>query len=262
MAICSRCKKEFETTRKNEIDDYKTCLPCRNTGKKEREKIPRTYKQGEFSTKDNIGKICNICLDSKKLEMFYTHRRYKDGYRNSCISCHSVKWKEYYHKTYNNVLKEKLNNDSTYRLKQNVKSYIHIHLKKNNNEKKCRSSKYIGCDITSLAIWLFWLNPEYGGKNCDLQIDHVIPLSLFDLNIQEEIDTAFNWTNLQVLEKKENLKKYNNFSAIEFWNHILIVHRYIDKTSKNFNSLKKLIHIAKKKSIFATLPNCGDLLRA
>lgn len=245
MVICSKCRKDFETSKQNEIDDYKTCLPCRNTGKKE--KIPRTYKQGEFSIKDKDSKTCNTCLETKKLEMFYTLRRNnKVSPRPHCISCHSVKWKEYYHKTYHNVLKEKLNNDSTYRLKQNVKSYIHIHLKKNNSEKKCRSSKYIGCDIPSLVAWLIWLNPEYGGKNSDLQIDHVIPLSLFDLSIQEDIDAAFNWTNLQVLEKKENLKKYNNFSAIEFWNHILIVHKYIDKTSKNFSSLKKLIHIMKK----------------
>jgi hypothetical protein len=246
MVNCSKCKKEFETNKKTLKDNYKTCLSCRKKDKEYGEKMQRTYNQREFSSKDNNSKTCNNCLETKKLEMFYTHRRYKDGHRTACISCHSVKWKEYYHKTYHDVLKEKLNNDYTYRLKQNVKSYIHIHLKKHDSRKKCRSSKYIGCEIPSLVNWLVWLNPKYGGKNSDLQIDHVIPLSLFDLNIQEEIDSAFNWTNLQVLEKKENLKKYNNFSPIEFWNHILIVHRYLDKTSKNFKPLKNLINIMKK----------------
>lgn len=246
MVICSRCKKEFETTKKNLKEDYyKTCLLCRNTGRKNTEDT-QTHKQEEISSKDNISKTCIYCLETKKLEMFYTHHRFKDGYRNHCISCHSVKWKEYYHKTYHNVLKEKLDTDSTYRLKQNVKSYIHIHLKKHDSQKNCRSSKYIGCDIHSLVAWLKHLNPNYGGKNSDLQIDHVIPLSLFDLKIQEEIDSAFNWANLQVLEKKENLKKYNNFSSVEFWNHVLIVHRFIDNTSKNFKPLKNLINIMKK----------------
>ncbi len=121
--ICSRCKRNFEEP------NYKTCANCRYYNKSVRDKIPRTYKQGAFSTKDNIKKQCAKCLTFKSLDEFYKHKRYKDGYRNECKECHSKLWKSYYNSKYKNVLKDKLSSNPIYKLKQNIKSYIHIQLK-------------------------------------------------------------------------------------------------------------------------------------
>ena len=81
----------------------------------------------------------------KLLQEFYKHHRYKDGYRNQCIDCHSIRWKKYYDNGYNKILKDKAINDMIYRLKQNQKSYIHTHLKKANIKKEDSTIKYIGC---------------------------------------------------------------------------------------------------------------------
>jgi len=48
---------------------------------------------------------------------------------------------------------------------------------------------------------------ENHGK--EWHIDHVIPISKFDLNNQEEQLLAFNWRNTMPLSSKENLSKNN-----------------------------------------------------
>lgn len=251
--ICSRCKNDFND------GEYKTCQYCRNYNKQKRDEIPRTYKQGQFSTKDGISKQCSKCLEVKLLEKFYKNKRYKDGYINNCISCHSVLWKKYYIEKYASVMNDRIKNDIIYKLKQNVKSYIHIQMKNQNKQKQEMSCVYLGCSIEFFKDWLFHNNLNYNTE--EYHMDHVIPLSLFDLNKQEEIDIAFHWTNIQVLPKKENLKKSNNFNMIEYFNHLIKVHRYITLKTKEYISLKKNLNYIKNKK-FATLSNCGNPLRA
>ena len=47
------------------------------------------------------------------------------------------------------------------------------------------------------------------GKRKDWHIDHIIPLSFFDLTEEEDIKKAWNKDNLQWLPALENLKKSN-----------------------------------------------------
>lgn len=235
--ICSRCKKNFEDRK------YKTCANCRSYNKFVRDQTPRTFKQGVFSTKDNKTKQCAKCFNIKSLQEFYKHKRYKDGYRNLCKGCHSIEWKNYYNSKYKKVLTEKVITDHIYKLKQNVKSYIHIQLKNRHLIKSKSTLKYVGCDIGFLYRYLCYTCNQYGNEN--YHIDHVIPLSLFDLNQESDIQIAFHWTNLQVLPKKENLKKYNNFSLLEYCNHLLSVYIFVSKTTKNYEFLKKNLQYAK-----------------
>lgn len=237
---CSRCKRIFEDK------DYKTCYACRNYNKNIGDKINRKYKQGYCSTIDNKTKKCSSCMKCFDLEMFYKHKRYKDGYRNTCKTCHSEKWKAYYRDKYSDVLKKKPKEDPVYRLKQNVKSYIHLQLKNKDKTKESRTGLYIGCSFQELFRYLIFSNKNYG-KSEPLHMDHVVPLSLFDLSNKEEVKIAFHWTNIRVITKTENLKKYNKFCMIEYCNHILSVHKYISLNSKNFESLKSNINYVKNK---------------
>ena len=252
IATCSRCKKNFETNK------YKTCENCRKSGVKYRENIPRTYKQGQLSSIDGITKTCNKCLKPKNTSFFYTNKRYKDGYVSSCKECHSLLWKTYYNKTYKEVLSTKGKTDEEYKLKQNVKSYIHSQLKLKGQRKIHSTMDYVGCSISQLRDWV-----KYQCKTYDSsihQIDHVIPLSSFNLLDKNENAVAFHWTNIQILSNSDNLKKYNRFNEIEYFNHIIKVHRYISNSSQDYTYLKlNLKHI---KNNYATLPKCGKLLRA
>lgn len=233
--ICSRCKREFTSP------SYKTCETCRIYNKNIRDKIERTYKHGEFSSNDGKNKQCSDCLEIKLLIHFYKHSRYKDGYRNQCINCHSNRWKKYYNEGYNKVLQEKVVTDMIYKLKQNQKSYIHQQLKKSMLVKNDNTNKYIGCSIEQLKRWLeFQFGNNMNWIHKSWQLDHIIPVSLFNLHDELEKNIAFNWTNIQPLLKKDNLQKYNNFRPYEYFNSIINVSRFIRKNNINIQEYQNV----------------------
>lgn len=229
--LCSRCHNECDNNK------YKTCTKCREYNKKYRDNIPRTYKQGEYSTKDNLTKVCCTCNNSKNLTEFYKHKRYKDGYRNQCINCHRQNWKTYYDENYKKVLIDKQKNDPIYRLKQNQKSYIHIQLKNVNRTKNKNTVKYLGCSINIFILWLSFLDKNW--ENC--QLDHVIPVSLFDLTNPNEIKLAFHWTNIQPLVKKENLEKYNKIYLHQYFNNLVSLFRFKHYSKEDISVVKELL---------------------
>jgi hypothetical protein len=47
--------------------------------------------------------------------------------------------------------------------------------------------------------------------NWEWEIDHIKPISLFNLNNEDELLECFNYKNLQPLWKLENLLKSNKF---------------------------------------------------
>jgi hypothetical protein len=66
---------------------------------------------------------------------------------------------------------------------------------------------------------------KYNNKYCldnhgaEWHIDHVIPLSKFDLNIEEQQLIAFNWRNTMPLSCSENLSKNNKIIVSQIEEH-------------------------------------------
>lgn len=257
--ICSRCKREFNS------QDYKTCISCRNYSKDLRNKVQRTYKQGQFSSIDGKQKQCSDCFNIKLLKDFYKHNLYKDGYRNQCIICHSKRWKKYYNEGYNKILKDKAINDMIYKLKQNQKSYLHQQLKNSMLKKIDSTNKYIGCSIEQLKRWLeFQFKNDMNWTNKSWQLDHIIPVSLFNLNDAFELKIAFNWTNIQPLYKKDNLQKYNNLRPYEYFSSIINISNFINKNNldkQEYSNVKNSLQWIKSKYSLRHFQIDGKLLR-
>lgn len=109
----------------------------------------------------------------------------------------------------NRYRKEKYRNDVQFRLAYSLRSRLRIALK--NNTKDRKTLDYLGCSLQNLKQSLerkfqpemSWENYGKGGWH----IDHIVPLSSFDLSKKDEIRKDCHYTNLQPLWEKDNLRK-------------------------------------------------------
>jgi len=71
--------------------------------------------------------------------------------------------------------------------------------------------EYLGCNCRNYLKWLLTNNPNYTYENYgkEWHIDHVIPVSKFNIMDENEQLIAFNWRNTMPLSCSENLKKNN-----------------------------------------------------
>jgi hypothetical protein len=87
-----------------------------------------------------------------------------------------------------------------------------------------RCMELLGCSIHFLKAWFKYLFPIIDSKmtldnhGSYWEIDHVKPVSTFDLKNEEEAKACFNWKNVSPLEKTLNRRKnkyYKNEEIIE-----------------------------------------------
>lgn len=110
--------------------------------------------------------------------------------------------KEDYLKAY----REKMSKVIADRIRQRVSKIIRS---KSNGKKLYSTTLEMGCSSLFLMDYLenlftdgmSWEN--YG----EWHIDHIVPLSKFDLTIEEEFKKAVHYTNLQPLWAKDNMSK-------------------------------------------------------
>jgi hypothetical protein len=90
-----------------------------------------------------------------------------------------------------------------------------------NIKKNKHTIEYLGCDCKFYLNWLLTNNPIYTFENYgkEWHIDHVIPLSKFNIECDEEQLIAFNWRNTMPLSVKENLSKNNKIIKSQIEQH-------------------------------------------
>lgn len=104
---------------------------------------------------------------------------------------------------------EKINNDDNFKLRIRWRGNINHCLR--NNSWRGKSLKYLGCSVDEYKKYIEskwkegmrWTNRGVTGWH----IDHIIPLSKFELSNEEERFKAFNYKNTQPLWFRENLIK-------------------------------------------------------
>lgn len=100
----------------------------------------------------------------------------------------------------------------------------------------CRMSKaasvvvMVGCDMGMLRLWLEWQftrEMTWENQGSFWHIDHVLPVSKFNLADASHQQQSFHWTNLQPLAKGENLAKRDKIVLVDFFNVLISAHRFI-----------------------------------
>jgi hypothetical protein len=163
-------------------------------------------------------KICSRCKIEKDESQF---NKYKNGFQSNCIKCRAERraldrdsmkiwksqngWKEYY-KEY--TQKRRLS-DPLFRLSGNLRSRLYKALK--GISKSSSAVKDMGCTLEFLKTYLeckflegmTWEN--YGKWH----VDHIKPISMFELSNVDEVKKACHYSNLQPLWAKDNFIKSN-----------------------------------------------------
>lgn len=197
MKVCTRCKieKEYTSFTKNKAikDGYSIyCKPCKSSIKKQsygkhKKSILVKNKKWAKNNPEKSKQIKSRWLENNVEKRKEILKKYKksDKYKN---------WVSY---------------NLNYKISARLRSRISIAIK--NNWKTGSAVTDLGCSIEELKIHLeskfqsgmTWEN--YGRWH----IDHIKPLSSFDLTKREEFLEACNYNNLQPLWAEDNLKKGN-----------------------------------------------------
>lgn len=119
-----------------------------------------------------------------------------------------IKNKEYFKHYYKQYQSDKRNDDSLFKLKQNIRNSIIRYLK---NQKNQNTEQILGCTFEQLkqhieSQWVEGMNWDNWTKD-GWHVDHIIPLS--SAITEEEIYELNHYTNLQPLWAFDNQSKGN-----------------------------------------------------
>jgi len=213
---CSACNKTFSINMFNKHPTGKFgvkgfCRRCQSD--KQKKYRSRLSERGNISSPKF--KTCYVCRENLSFDLFYSRKSNKDGLEDRCKRCScdrydSEKYREYYNKNREKKIKsvtDRINNNINARIASRMRSRLSVAIR--GMQKSGSAIRDLGCTIVELKKYLeqmfnhgmTWEN--YG----DWHIDHIRPLSSFDLTDRDQFLEACNYTNLQPLWAKDNLKK-------------------------------------------------------
>lgn len=111
------------------------------------------------------------------------------------------KWKRYQYKT-----------NPVYKIISSCRSKIHIALKRQSAIKSKRTIQLLGCSADFFKTFLqnqFTGNMSWENYGKYWNIDHVIPVSSFDLTVPENQKKAFHYSNCRPMLASHNFSKFN-----------------------------------------------------
>lgn len=138
--------------------------------------------------------------------------------------------RNYYYRNREKVIKanymyrvRRIETDPIYKVPMILRSRLNSALK--SNSKSLKTLEYLGCSIDEFKKYFeskFSKGMSWDNHG-EWHIDHIIPLSSFNLACEDEIRRACNYLNLQPLWAADNYKKSNKLlnkeKYIEFFKH-------------------------------------------
>jgi hypothetical protein len=173
---------------------------------------------------------CALCNVDKTLKHF---SKLKKNYKKKvCLDCYPIFLKDQKNKWCANESKSNMN----YRIKKSLAARLRTVL-----HKETSTMTYIGCPIQYLREWfeyVFTSDMSWDNYGTYWNIDHIIPVDLFDLTDEKEKMICWNWTNLAPLKVSTNCSKRNSIdkTQIESIKNKLIKFKEEGSTTKWFSN--------------------------
>jgi len=195
LKICKDCNNLKRRNKYHTDDDRRLKIIKLASDYKHNKVIERQQKKLEEIGLDN--KKCSVCFTIKeKCKFRYNRLKCKDCERDEPIE----------------------------RFKRSVRCRIWYAL----TTKKLHTIEYLGCSSNDYLQWILNYNEKYtlDNRGTEWHIDHVIPLSKFNLENIDEQMIAFNWRNTMPLAAKENLSKNCKIIKPQIEQHLKYLSEY------------------------------------
>lgn len=197
--ICTKCNTQCKLSnfRQYSNKNYRSmCKKCDNEYDKSRKKEKRKERQETVFIK------CHLCNLNKALKDF---TKLKKHYKKKiCLECYPNFLRTQKTEWCSNECKKNPN----YRIKKSLAARLRTVMTKDTH-----TMTYIGCNIQYLREWFEYnFDSEMNWENYGTywSIDHVIPVSKFDLIDENEKYKCWNWSNLVPVSTFKNSSKKNN----------------------------------------------------
>lgn len=212
VSCCKKCQQKYEISKTINNQKYKEYH--KNYEQQNKEKLYYRRKEYREKNKEIIKERKKKYREQNKEKIKTKQSKYfKENYER--LKQNNKEWiknnKKRYREYLNDRHKEKMKNDTNYKIRRNLKRRVSLALFNNGLFKEKSILKYIGCDIDFLKNHLekqfkegmTWEN--YGNKGW--HIDHIIPCASFDLTDDDQAKKCFHYTNMQPLWWYDNLSK-------------------------------------------------------
>ena len=171
-------------------------------------------------------KICSKCKIEKPVSEFTENSNTKDKLCYRCRSCNNdlnSRWvqnnreqRKYY---YNKYQRERYTNDISFKLAKILRSRLRNALIYQVTNKNSKTEELLGISFNEFKNYIeFLMSPEMTWDIVEL--DHVRPLSSFDLTNPEQLREGAHFSNIQPILKSDNRKKGSKID-----NHDLTIDR-------------------------------------
>ena len=184
---------------------------------------------------------CGDCNVVKSYIEFYRDCTHKDGLQSRCKTCDEERKRKWYsdnrvrhNENKRRYEKDRRVNDINFKLAKNLRGRLRKALLKQVASKNDTTEALLGISYSEFRNYVEYLmTPNMNWLNT--QLDHVRPLSSFDLKDIEELKAAAHYTNIQPLLAKDNLTKGDRFHEHDIWSQSERLYDY--ETLKYYSQL-------------------------
>jgi hypothetical protein len=230
------------------INPNKTCTKCN-----QQKSISLFYKNRPdckqcLKERSNLYRLNNKEKCKKSVQNWLTNNKYKKYEIDKSWRAKNTDRVAENKKIWRELHKDRENSMAIIKYKTNLQHKLRVLLRSRLNQavksqKNGSATRDLGCSIDELKIYLeYKFQPgmswdNYGPKGW--HIDHIRPLSSFDLSNREQLKIACHYSNLQPLWAADNLKKGKTYSACSSCSTVVSEARAVDSEvfSKNCISL-------------------------
>lgn len=167
----------------------------------------RIYRE---QNKDKVKKLQKEYYEKHKKELNHKSRGYKQTWREENKDHIKEKARIYHQENKQKIYryrKNRIKTDIKTKLARRLRDRLRVAIK--NKQKSGSAIRDLGCTIDQFKLYLeflFQIGMNWSNYG-EWHIDHIMPLSSFNLENREDLLKAVHFTNLQPLWAKDNLKK-------------------------------------------------------